>query len=92
MQGDTLSPPRSINRKQLTQRVQLKVGNIHEETSSMQQASYVSEAEGRCLLGPVLFVIVCPVEVLAGVTCVTKHRSNLSTAPRLRPKKSAAGR
>lgn len=83
VQGGTLSPARSINRKQLTQHVQLDVGNTHEKTSSKKQASYVSEAEGRCLLRPMLFVVVRPVEVLASVTCVTstgptRQRSHVS--------------
>lgn len=63
--------------------MQLDVGNIHEKTSSKKQASYVSEAEGRSLLCPILFVIVRPVEVLARVTCVTntdpaRQRSRIS--------------
>ena len=73
VQGSTLTSSYSINKKQLLQLTQLKVDNIYEKRRSKNRAPYVSEAEGRRFFCPMLLVIICPVEVLARVTCAWEN-------------------
>ena len=45
-----------------------------------RKVSYISEAEGRCFFCPMLLVIVCPVKVLARVTCEGRNTYGFSWA------------